>query len=161
MNQIRPSDSYDLRQKLKRVESIVNIDLGFVVSNDDETVASEKTAYLFLRDRRVLGMATAEIIKRAFVLNKSLSGDRSNKSQKAMVGIHKIWVHCKSRKQGVASMLVDTIRSKFIYGFMVPVQMLAFSSPTQAGADFANQYCNSDDDSKGGGGGGVLVYDCV
>ena len=152
MRQIRPSDSYELRQKLKRIESIVDNDLGFIASNGHN---SWKTAYLFVRSKKVLGVAIAEIVTTAFKL-KSCS-ERSNQGRKAMVGIQKIWVHHKCRNQGIASILVDVVRSKFIYGLVVPVQMLAFSSPTQAGMNFARRYVNSASDEKSFE---VLVYDC-
>mmetsp|Transcript_29980 Transcript_29980/g.49498 ORF Transcript_29980/g.49498 Transcript_29980/m.49498 type:complete len:101 (-) Transcript_29980:92-394(-) len=100
-------------------------------------------------------MATAEPIKKGFAL-KSPS-ERSNVSRQAMVGIHKIWVHKKCREMGVASMLVDAVRSKFQYGMVVPVQMIAFSSPTEAGTRFAAHYLRAilGKDTA------VLVYDCV
>lgn len=138
---------------MKRINAIVDSDLGFAVSN---VAGALKTSYLFVRNKRVLGMATVEIISKGFAL-KSLS-ERSNESRKAMVGVHKIWVHKKCRKMRVASMLVDAARSKFVYGLVVPVQMVAFSSPTEAGAEFATHYIRSasEDDAAA-----ALVYDCV
>jgi N-acetyltransferase len=152
MLQIRPSDSYELRQKLKRIESIVDNDLGFIVSNGH---SSRQTAYLFVRGKKVLGVAIAETVTTAFKLKSCL--ERSNEGRKAMVGIKKIWVHHKCRNQGIASILVDVVRSKFIYGLNVPVQMLAFSSPTLAGMNFARRYVNSACGDKVSE---VLVYDC-
>lgn len=100
-------------------------------------------------------MATVEVINKGYAL-KTLS-ERSNESRRAMVGIHKIWVHQKCRKMGIASMLVDVVRSKFVYGLIVPVRMIAFSSPTEAGARFATQYLRSTSDGEERA---VLVYDC-
>ena len=137
---------------MKRVESIVDIDLGFVLSNENKC---EKTAYMFIRNKRVLGMVTVENIASAFAL-KSPS-ERSNEAVKAMVGIHKIWVHQICRKQGIASMLLDTVRSKFVYGFVVPLQMIAFSSPTMAGMGLAGKYVATDSPEIDYA---VLVYDC-
>jgi GNAT superfamily N-acetyltransferase len=116
------------------VEQIVDSELGFVHSN----ASSARTAYLFVRDRRVLGIALAESISHAFSLNAS--SEKESKAREAMIGIHKIWVHETCRKQGIASHLVDTIRSKLIYGFMVPVNLVAFSSPSVLGLEFARQY---------------------
>ena len=100
-------------------------------------------------------MATAEVIQRAFVLQNSL--ERSLEPQKAMIGVHQLWVHAKFRKQGVATRLIDAVRAKFVFGLTVPKEMLAFSSPTEAGCRFARNYvCRNS--SKGTR--DILVYDC-
>mmetsp|Transcript_10085 Transcript_10085/g.14805 ORF Transcript_10085/g.14805 Transcript_10085/m.14805 type:complete len:334 (-) Transcript_10085:30-1031(-) len=151
--EIRPSDCYELRQKLKRVLKIVQNDLGFVNSLE---LANEKTGYLFVRGKRVVGMALAEVTSKAFVLESNM--DRSNEARKAMVGIHQIWVHHKCRRMGIATQLVDSIRTKFIFGLVVPSQMLAFSSPTELGASFARKYIRESTDVENAK---VLVYDCV
>lgn len=137
---------------MKRIESIVDNDIGFILSNEP---TNRRTAYLYVRNKKVLGLAIAETITTAFVL-KSCS-ERSNESRKAMVGIQKIWVHHKYRKQCIASILVDAVRSKFIYGLVVPVQMLSFSSPTLAGMHFARRYVHMASGEKSSS---VLVYDC-
>lgn len=149
--QIRPTDSYALRTKVKCVRDIVDRDLGFVPSDD----SAPRTAYLYIVNKRVVGMATAEVIQRAFVLQNSL--ERSLQPQKAMIGVHQLWVHAKFRKQGVATRLVDAVRANFVFGLTVPKEMLAFSSPTEAGSRFARNYvCGNP--SKGTR--EILVYDC-
>ena len=135
--------------KLKRVREIVDLDLGFVPSKED----APRTAYLYIANKHVVGMATAEVIQHAFVLHNSL--ERASKPQKAMVGVHQLWVHSRFRKQGVAKLLVDTLRAKLVFGLTVPKEMLAFSSPTEAGSRFARRYMGGDDSSKE-----VFVYDC-
>lgn len=146
--QIRQSDSYKLRRKLKRILSIVDTDLGFAPSNGSDL---GKTAYLFIRGKRVLGIITVQVISEAYAL--SSMSERSNDKRPAMVGIHKMWVLRTMRNQGIASLLVDTVRTKLIYGIHVPSNMVAFSSPTEAGARFAKSYLAA--------AGPVLVYDCI
>jgi N-acetyltransferase len=140
-----------LRQKVKRVKTIVESDLGYNSSDD----CKQRTTYLFVGHKRVIGMATAETIPKGFPLETLL--ERSTEGKKAMVGIHQLWVHAEHRKQGIATRLVDSVRSRFVFGLVVPVDMLAFSSPTEAGSRFARQYVasNSDDENSP-----VLVYDC-
>jgi N-acetyltransferase len=113
----------------------VDSELGFVQSKNGCT---NKTAYLYVRDRRILGMALVEKISYAFPLNASF--EKECDSRQAVVGIHKIWVHESCRKQGIASCLVDTTRSKFIYGLEIPVDLIAFSSPSVSGLEFARRY---------------------
>jgi N-acetyltransferase len=98
-------------------------------------------------------MASTEVLQHAYRLENSL--ERSSLPRKAMVGLHQLWVHAKFRSQKVATRLVDAVRTKFIFGLTVPKEMLAFSSPTEAGACFARNYvCGNSSDSE------ILVYDC-
>mmetsp|Transcript_24915 Transcript_24915/g.34837 ORF Transcript_24915/g.34837 Transcript_24915/m.34837 type:complete len:149 (-) Transcript_24915:456-902(-) len=110
-------------------------------------------------------MVTAEIITKAYCLltnnfdtnktttnptNRSSSSssgmsatyslERSHTPSKAIAGIHQLWVHSKSRQCGIATKLVDTARSKMVFGCVVPPELVAFSSPTEAGAKFARTY---------------------
>jgi len=101
-------------------------------------------------------MVTAEIVSKAFVLDGS---GRSSDSRRAMMGIHQIWVHKKARRQGIASRLVSTARTHFVFGTTVPVEMVAFSSPTQAGINFAQGYVDGVSVGANGDAGEVLVYD--
>jgi hypothetical protein len=57
-----------------------------------------------------------------------------------MLGIHKIWVHSKVRKQSIATRLIDAARTRMVFGTVVPAELVAFSSPTEAGAQFAVKY---------------------
>lgn len=150
--EVRPSDSYAARQKLKQVQSIVEKDLGFNKISQNE----QRTAYLYIRSKRVVGMAIAEALSKAFVLETSLQ--RSQTPRKAMVGIHQLWVHSSMRHEGIGTRLVDCVRVKFVFGLVVPTDMLAFSSPTEAGAKFAKMYIHSNAGQPEDG--VVLVYDC-
>lgn len=139
---------------MKRVKEIVDRDLGFVPSEATSSPPN-RTAYLYIADKRVIGMASAEIIPHAFASHNSL--ERSTVPQKAMAGIYQLWVHAKFRKQGIATRLVDTVRAKLVFGLTVPKELLAFSSPTEAGSNFARNYVCGD---SANGNTEILVYDC-
>ncbi|CAM9618919.1 unnamed protein product, partial [Hapterophycus canaliculatus] len=68
----------------------------------------------------------------------------------AVVGILQVWVHEQSRRQGVATRLVDTVREKMVYGLPLRREQVAFSQPTREGQAFAIRYT--------GGEGKLLVY---
>lgn len=131
---------------------IVQNDLGFATLSNS---INEKTGYLFVRGKRVVGMVLAEVTTTAFVLTSTM--DRSNESRKAMVGIHQIWVHRTCRRMSIATQLVDAVRTKFIFGLVVPTRMVAFSSPTELGAAFARNYIRENTNEEDVN---VLVYDC-
>jgi N-acetyltransferase len=135
------------------VRTIVDDELGYVASDSDTALRS---AYLYIRKRRVVGLVTAEVIERGYALQNNF--ERSKHPQKAMIGIHHMWVHSRFRKQGIATRLVDAVRKKMVFGLVVPPERLAFSSPTEAGVKFARRYVNHA--SRGESSKDVLVYEC-
>lgn len=76
---------------------------------------------------------------------------RSKDPQNALMGIHQLWCHRSNRRSGAASKLLNVARSKFVYGMSIPLDMIAFSSPTVDGIMFACRYLESDT---------PLVYEC-
>lgn len=152
--EVRPFDSYALRQKVKQVTAIVDKELGHV---DESTCRSQhenkkpsskpattpKTIFLYILKKRVVGMVSVEVVNQGYKLLMREDGQqqtRSTQPSRAMIGIHKLWVHSKVRKQKTASRLVDTARARMVFGTVVPPQFVAFSSPTEAGARFAQSY---------------------
>lgn len=118
-----------------------------------------KTVYMYVENKRVVGFCTVESIATAFQMQSSdelvgrdeSTSSRSMHTSKAMMGVHQLWCHRSHRKKHIATTLVDTARSKMIYGFTIPSNMVAFSSPTSDGARFARMYAKTDN---------PLVYDC-
>jgi len=152
--QVRSSDSHSLRRKVAQVRAIVDKELGYPRSShksDDRLIA-----YLYISKKRVVGFVSAESISEGYLLESNY--DRSTVGRKAVIGIHQIWVHSKFRGRGIATHLVDAVRSKMVYNFEVPSHQIAFSSPTQAGVAFAKSYVRKTSVSSSDQ---VLVYDCT
>lgn len=149
--QVRPNDSLAIRKKVEEVRKIVNQELGFVTSNDKE---SQYHTFLYIKNKRVVGMLGAERLERAYALLCNNYFERSLVAERATIGIHQIWVHSKFRRNCIASRLVDTAREKMVYGLTVPADEVAFSSPTEAGISFAKHYVSKHSTGR------VLVYDC-
>uniref|UniRef100_A0A8C7XGD1 Establishment of sister chromatid cohesion N-acetyltransferase 2 n=1 Tax=Oryzias sinensis TaxID=183150 RepID=A0A8C7XGD1_9TELE len=61
----------------------------------------------------------------------------------ALCGISRIWVFGPARQQGIATRMLDTVRSSFIFGSHLTTEELAFSDPTPDGKLFATQYCHT------------------
>jgi len=123
------------------------------------------TCYLYISKKRVVGLMMVKRIQRAYELlppsnketshykdnkkrngndNSSLSISRSLKPSRALLGIHQIWVHKQHRLCGIASKLVSAARDYLIFGMSVPIELIAFSSPTEEGLRFAKRYVGSD-----------------
>mmetsp|Transcript_25557 Transcript_25557/g.54274 ORF Transcript_25557/g.54274 Transcript_25557/m.54274 type:complete len:474 (+) Transcript_25557:557-1978(+) len=71
------------------------------------------------------------------------SYSRSLTPSKAMMGVHQIWCHRSHRKGGIASKLCDAARSCLIFGMTIPLEYVAFSSPTLDGVKFAKKYLST------------------
>jgi N-acetyltransferase len=77
---------------------------------------------------------------------------RSLSPTKALMGVHQIWCHKNFRRQGISKALLDVAREKFIFGMVIPRDMVAFSSPTMDGFCLACHYSDTQY---------PLVYDCL
>ena len=161
--EVRPDDAQQHKRKVVEVKKIVDIELGFASSsssssnridedeNDDDTTM---TSYMYISKKRVVGLLMVKRIQRAYELlppnkeeeksrgNSSIS--RSLKPSKALLGVHQIWVHKAHRQRGIASKLVTAARDHLIFGMMIPLELIAFSSPTDEGLVFAKRYTASD-----------------
>jgi len=173
---VRSTDSLKLRKKASQVREIVDKELGFasrtaVVSSSSPSPSFTPqwhqpaqqqlqqhpedylTTYLYVNGKkRVVGLASTELIRMAYPLETNYS--RSKIGQKATIGIHQVWVHSKYRGKNIASRLLDTIREKMVFGYVVPCSEIALSSPTEAGIAFAKGYVKKRSTSDV-----VLVYD--
>jgi hypothetical protein len=100
---------------------------------------------------RMLGVATVQIIKEAYRM-KGLQ-DRSTTPTIAVLGIGILWTHPSARRRGIATRLVSAARQYTVFGVTGPIDksLVAFSSPTQAGYNFATKYCSTSRSGDGGG----------
>ena len=111
------------------------------VSSISATTAASRprTTYLYILDNRVVGMLSAERVDRGYRLLRN-NRDRSRTPQTAVLGVHQLWVHPRKRHSGLARRLLDAARERSVFGLVVPPHRVAFSSPTEAGANFARAY---------------------
>lgn len=164
---------------MAQVKRIVDQELGFCDLSD----SLQHTAFLCIVNQRVVGMVLAEQIDTAFKLLLQRQEDdkggkaafaiglqRSEQPFPADIGIYQMWVHAKYRQKGIAGTIMDVVRSKMVFGYVVPVQRLAFSSPTTTGIQFAQAYlkkksglstATATSDKEEDADVHVLVYDCL
>ena len=71
--------------------------------------------------------------------------ERSLTPEKAKLGIGLLWTHPAARHKGIATLLVHAARNHAIFECKVSRHHVAFSSPTQAGYNFAVHYSNNND----------------
>ena len=105
--------------------------------------------------KRIVGLLLVKRIQRAYELLPSKEAHETNNRNsscisrslnpsKALLGVHQIWVHKSHRHRGIASRLVTAARDHLIFGMCVPLELVAFSSPTDEGLRFAMTYVGSD-----------------
>lgn len=155
---VMPDDPKYAVKKAEEVRLIADNELGF------QQVALSRPAqaktYLFINtERMVVGCLVAEPIRQAYRVleqpdrQRDLTKDDfmerhrawccSTVPEQALCGVSRIWVFSLARRKGVATRLLDTVRSTFTYGSHLTKEEIAFSDPTPDGKQFATKYCNT------------------
>ena len=60
------------------------------------------------------------------------------------MGVNRIWVHKTLRREGIASMVLESVRHNMRRDCIVPKDRIAFSDLTDDGEAFAKSFCKSD-----------------
>lgn len=155
---VLPDDPKYAIKKAEDVRRIADSELGF----QQMTLSSPSSAktYLFINsDRMVVGCLVAENIRQAFrVLEQPEKAKDMNKDdfmehhrawccstvpEKAICGVSRIWVFNLMRRKSIATRLLDTVRTTFMYGCHLTKEEIAFSDPTPEGKLFAIKYCGT------------------
>ena len=157
--EVRPDDAQQHRSKVLEVKAIVDKELGFARRQSEEDphggIDGNATCYLYVSKKRIVGLLLVKRIQRAYELLPSKEAHETNNRNsscisrslnpsKALLGVHQIWVHKSHRHRGIASRLVTAARDHLIFGMCVPLELVAFSSPTDEGLRFAMTYIGSD-----------------
>ena len=153
--EIRASDARSLRQKVQEIKAIAHQELGFA---PDARSSPMHTSFVCVQDQRAVGLLLVEPVSRASLLHPHTLERLQSSQRPCTMGIHTIWVHAQYRHRQIASQLVDAARDHFQYGGNLPLDQIAFSSPTQSGIRFATSYLQ-----RRNGGQAVeelLIYDC-
>ncbi|XP_033339115.2 establishment of cohesion [Megalopta genalis] len=137
---VEPSDAKQYWNKIADVLAYVDRDLGLVDTKLSDY--EHKKVYLYIRDKSILGVLVAEHINTAHRMIPDLLELNccTAESTPAKCGINVVWTDMKHRRQGIASKMVDILRSQFYYGYIMSLDDIAFSIPTPSGKIFAEKY---------------------
>ncbi|XP_074541258.1 N-acetyltransferase ESCO2-like [Halichoeres trimaculatus] len=155
---VMPDDPKYAIKKAEDVRRVADSELGF-----QQVTLSRPTqakTYLFVNtERMVVGCLVAEPIRQAYRVleqpekHKDMMKDDfmerhrawccSTVPEQALCGISRIWVFSLARRQSIATRMLDTVRSSFMYGSHLTKEEIAFSDPTPDGKQFATKYCNT------------------
>ncbi|XP_011699284.1 PREDICTED: N-acetyltransferase ESCO2 [Wasmannia auropunctata] len=137
---VEPHDPKQYWKKVLEILAVVDRDLG--LSDIDTSEYQSKKIFLYIREKSVLGVLVAEHIEKAFRMIPELIELNccTAESTPTKCGINVVWTAMSHRKQGIATKLVDTLRAKFFYGYVMSLDDIAFSIPTPSGKIFAEKY---------------------
>lgn len=155
---VMPDDPKYAIKKAEEVRQVADNELGF--QQVMLTRPALAKTYLFINsERMVVGCLVAEPIRQAFRVleqpdqKKDMTKDDfmerhrawccSTVPEQAICGISRIWVFSLARRKGIASRMLDTVRSTFMYGSHLTKEEIAFSDPTPDGKLFATKYSNT------------------
>lgn len=151
--EVRGDDSPG-KKKVEEVKRIVDGELGFAssTSNNIEHLVGkfdglqELTSYLYISKKRIVGLLLVKRINKAYeLLHETIDGvirsvSRATTPHPSILGIHQIWVHSIHRQKGIATKLLECARGSFMFGMVIPIEKMAFSSPTEDGILLAKRY---------------------
>uniref|UniRef100_A0A1B0CSX5 Protein involved in establishing cohesion between sister chromatids during dna replication n=2 Tax=Lutzomyia longipalpis TaxID=7200 RepID=A0A1B0CSX5_LUTLO len=127
----------DSRAKVTRVENLlllIDAELGAY----PRPIPPKAIAYLAIAYNQIMGVCLAEPITTANRLVQSNGVDYfSEETFPAHCGIIKLWTALPFRGQGVARQLIRAVQVHFVFGHILSFDEIAFSSPTEAGREFA------------------------
>ncbi|XP_062293451.1 N-acetyltransferase ESCO2 [Scomber scombrus] len=155
---VMPDDPKYAVKKADDVRRVADNELGFQQLTLSRPTQSK--TYLFINtERMVVGCLVAEPIRQGYRVleqpdrHKDMMKDDfmerhrawccSTVPEQALCGISRIWVFSLARRQGIATRMLDTVRSSFMYGSHLTKEEIAFSDPTPDGKQFATKYCNT------------------
>lgn len=140
---IKKTDPKHCWKKVEEVLGVVDRDLG--LADMELTDYQDKTIYLYIRDKNVLGVLIAESIKEAHQMIPELADLNccSTESTPAKCGVNVIWTAMSHRRQHIATKLLDILRTNYFYGYVLSLDDIAFSMPTPTGRQFAAKYFGS------------------
>lgn len=143
---VSPTDPQHCWRKVEEIREIVDQELGF--AENGIRVKENTKVFFYVLEKKIVGCLIAETIREAHKVIPQRSPIRgggqlvccSEKRYKVWAGISRIWVLASERGKGIASTLVDAMRSNFLTSHFLTLDEFAFSDPTESGMGFAEKY---------------------
>ncbi|XP_050178123.1 N-acetyltransferase ESCO2 isoform X2 [Myiozetetes cayanensis] len=156
---ILPTDPKYAVKKAEEVREIVDGELGFQQASVRGPEQSRTyLTYLFVSGGTIVGCLLAEPITQAFRVLCDAGRSRcsrapspppgrawrcSARAERALCGVSRIWVLGARRRGGIATRMLDVLRSTFTFGSVLSSREIAFSDPTPHGKLLASSYCRT------------------
>ncbi|ANB12796.1 Eco1p [Sugiyamaella lignohabitans] len=123
---------------------LVNSELNAPPENPYWRTRSEQgAAFVYVKDKRATSLLIVERITQAYVMDAA-TGQLTDKIQPAIIGVSRIFTVKECRSLNMASKLLDSCLSNFIYALSVPKNRVAWSQPTASGLKLAQRWTQFD-----------------
>ena len=145
---VLPTDQKKQLQKVNEISQLIERELGCDTAATAILNPHLSKTFLYISNlKKVVGCVVAEKIEAGYraIRNNSCCHYTSAESEQASLGIRRLWVFGPLRRQGLAVCLLDAVRHNFVYGRVIPKQLIAFSNPTPDGKKFASSYTGTEE----------------
>ncbi|CAG8561642.1 2947_t:CDS:2 [Acaulospora morrowiae] len=130
------------KRKIRQILDVIDTELCAVKLNEEKL--DQCKIYLYVTDKKkVVGCVVAETISQAYRVvedDKGMVLQIGTSSDGSAIFCCRIWVSRKHRRKGIATKLLNNIRTHFIFGCTLKPEDFAFSQPTGDGKAFASRY---------------------
>lgn len=128
-------------ERLADILKIVDKELGFA----SYVIPPTFVAYLAVRKHQIVGLCLVVPLEKANKYIKIEGLDCCTKEEyPAKCGISRIWVSPIHRRIHIATKLLNAAQQNTIFGEEIPLDMIAFSAPTEAGRKLAQKVTQID-----------------
>lgn len=123
--------------------------------HSEHSASDRYKVYLYVQGSKCVGACLAERIQEAFPVEGDAAAETAGQlptdansssicvgeaRKPAILGISRIWTSNSHRKHGVATTLLNSARSDFLYGMTIGQEEVAFSQPTESGGKLARKW---------------------
>ncbi|XP_018795647.1 PREDICTED: N-acetyltransferase eco [Bactrocera latifrons] len=128
-------------ERLADILKIVDKELGFA----SYVIPPTFVAYLAVRKHQIVGLCLVVPLEKANKYIKIEELDCCTEEEfPAKCGISRIWVSPLHRRLHIATKLINAVQQNTIFGEEIPLDMIAFSAPTEAGRKLAQKVTQID-----------------
>ncbi|KAH8239728.1 hypothetical protein KR032_007335 [Drosophila birchii] len=128
-------------ERLKDLIGVVDKELGY----SSYIVPKVFVAFIAVRKQQIVGFCLVQPLTRAHRFIQVDGTDYfSEETYQASCGISRIWVSPLHRRGGIASKLIRAVQCHTILGQEIPMESIAFSTPTDDGRALARQLTGLD-----------------
>ncbi|XP_022192898.2 N-acetyltransferase ESCO2 [Nilaparvata lugens] len=140
---VLPADQKAWWDRVKGLLQVIDTELGYL----PEELHPELQFLMYVSNKKIIGCLAALPVNKAYkmLMSESDIDMCSEESYPVKCAVSRVWTHKNFRKSGIASKLMDCLRSSFLPGEYLQVDDVAFSVPTVDGRIFAQKYTKRED----------------
>ncbi|KAF2071950.1 hypothetical protein CYY_006725 [Polysphondylium violaceum] len=143
-----------ISSKLKAIKNMVDLDLGYYNNNNgneskkkqEQVEEQDEKIFLYLDcNSKVLGVLICDryVEKGYRIESASPVIQCTNTPTSVRCGVSRIWCLPSKRKNGIATKLMESMRTNAFYGYQLKMNEIAVTQPTSSGLSFFSKFFNT------------------